>query len=563
MDLQCIHPGNYLPIWASRMNLLENGKYKEKLSLLKQKVDTEGTSIHNWRKIKSFLSSMREYPVKNKNLIYNDKSNFSKKNFPIMKSLQTSGLDSISKERVLSEYWNSSSQEISKRLWLPTKTDCQDLDMSSLNLSFNNTEPFSQCVKIHQSKELINSHKTSFRSLQFTRPNITDQESIRYCKKIRIYPSVAQLQLFNKCLGANRYFYNQANNFIKTEYAKTKKVVLSRTKIRDAVITPDKKLSPENIWQKEIPYDTRQLAIDQVIEAYKSNFELNKNREDKRFDVKYKSKKARNEIFKIEKRAINFEKLRIFSRRTVDSFRIRSRDIEKIKEECDGTITCLKTKPGRWYLCLPRTKLSKDKPIYESASYKSVFIDPGVRTFMTFYSPDGIAGKIGDNFAKKYFNPIVDKVEKLESVRSKVTGWRTRRNIKNKLLNLRNKLKNITSDLHWKSCNFLTNTFDTIFLPDFRSSEMVQNIPGRIIGKKTVKQMLELSHCEFRKKLIYSAKIKQRELVLINEEYTTKTCGSCGVINNVNGSRIYRCKCGYSMDRDLHGSRNICIKIMS
>jgi putative transposase len=199
----------------------------------------------------------------------------------------------------------------------------------------------------------------------------------------------------------------------------------------------------------------------------------------------------------------------------------------------------------------------------EKAPYKSVFLDPGVRTFQTFYSPDGICGKIGDQYCNDFIKPKTQLIDNYESIRSKSTNWRTRRNIRNRLFKLRNKIRNKIQDLHWKTCKFLCDGFDTIFLPEFKSSEMVINTPNRIISKKTVRQMLELSHCEFRNKLIYYAKTKHRELVIVSEEYTTKTCGKCGIQNNIGSDKIYSCSCGYTMDRDIHGARNICIKILS
>jgi hypothetical protein len=56
---------------------------------------------------------------------------------------------------------------------------------------------------------------------------------------------------------------------------------------------------------------------------------------------------------------------------------------------------------------------------------------------------------------------------------------------------------------------FLCAGFDTIVLPEFKTSEMTEKTPNRVISKKTVRQMLELSHCDFRNKLKYYAKTKR------------------------------------------------------
>jgi transposase len=53
------------------------------------------------------------------------------------------------------------------------------------------------------------------------------------------------------------------------------------------------------------------------------------------------------------------------------------------------------------------------------------------------------------------------------------------------------------------------------------------------------------------------------QLSVGSEEYTTKTCGQCGTIKDVGCSKVYSCSFGYSLDRDIHGARNICIKTLS
>lgn len=182
---------------------------------------------------------------------------------------------------------------------------------------------------------------------------------------------------------------------------------------------------------------------------------------------------------------------------------------------------------------------------------------------MTFYSPDGVCGKIGDRYSKDYIEPFLQKIDKFESLRNTCDDRRTKRNIKRRLYKLRDKSKNKINDLHWKTCKYLCDGFDTIFLPEFKVSEMVEKTPKRVISKKTVRNILNLSHCDFRNKLVYYATTKHRQVVFVNESYTTKTCGCCGRRNEVGGNDVYKCPCGYTLDRDYHGARNICIRVLS
>jgi len=92
---------------------------------------------------------------------------------------------------------------------------------------------------------------------------------------------------------------------------------------------------------------------------------------------------------------------------------------------------------------------------------------------------------------------------------------------------------------------------------------MVEKTPKRVISSKTVRKMLGLSHCSFREKLKYYATAKHRRCVIIDEPYTTKTCGWCGNQKEVGSAEIYKCDCGYKMDRDYHGARNIAIRCLS
>ena len=51
-----------------------------------------------------------------------------------------------------------------------------------------------------------------------------------------------------------------------------------------------------------------------------------------------------------------------------------------------------------------------------------------------------------------------------------------------------------------------------------------------------------LSHYKFKCKLEEKCKSRQRKLIITTEEYTSKTCGKCGKINNVGLKGVFTCK---------------------
>ncbi len=54
-------------------------------------------------------------------------------------------------------------------------------------------------------------------------------------------------------------------------------------------------------------------------------------------------------------------------------------------------------------------------------------------------------------------------------------------------------------------------------------------------------------------------------VIIVTEEYTSKTCGACfNVHNKLGGNKRFACPvCGYEADRDANAARNILIKHLS
>ena len=119
------------------------------------------------------------------------------------------------------------------------------------------------------------------------------------------------------------------------------------------------------------------------------------------------------------------------------------------------------------------------------------------------------------------------------------------------------KAKNLVSELHWKTISFLVENYDIILLPDFRVSQMVK---GKKLARITKRLMMMFSFHSFKEKLKYKCSMYNKKLIIVDESYTSCTCGRCGNIKRTN-LEVYSCDdCGLVIDRDATGSRNIFIK---
>ncbi len=117
----------------------------------------------------------------------------------------------------------------------------------------------------------------------------------------------------------------------------------------------------------------------------------------------------------------------------------------------------------------------------------------------------------------------------------------------------------MVKELHWKCANYLVKNYDTILLPDFRVSKMVQ---GKKLGVMTKRLLTMFSFYAFKQKLLFKCEQYNKKLIIVNECYTSCTCGKCGEINkNLKSSETFRCSnCELEIDRDAAGSRNILLK---
>lgn len=409
-------------------------------------------------------------------------------------------------------------------------------------------------------------------------------------RKIRFYPTTEQKKLFHKCFGAHRFFYNRAIACINKRYDDKKKVFETMThcvhctkpklpnswcceahkdrpipwklnitlpSIRGDVMTADKHVTNNMKWQTDVPYDTRQLAIKDAITAYKASVTNLKQGNILKFDLKYQQRTSRR-VFWMNKDALNKNnnRVKIFQTRLKDDCQLRFRksDIKRLPSSINHDAKIFYDR-GAYYLIV-----SLDVSKCETTSTKTIALDPGVRTFQTGYSPEGIALKIGTRQIA-LIKKLHTRIDHLRSVCSKCSVRKTRHNIKLRLQLLERKITGVIDDMHNQTISLLTQNFKTILLPTFGTQQMLQK---DVLSSTVKRRMQSLCHYRFQQKLLSRCQITGNNVYLVDEAYTTQTCGQCGNRQKVGSDKVYSCpKCNYTLDRDIHGARNILIKNMS
>ncbi len=127
---------------------------------------------------------------------------------------------------------------------------------------------------------------------------------------------------------------------------------------------------------------------------------------------------------------------------------------------------------------------------------------------------------------------------------------------------IRHKIRDLVDEMHHKVACFLVKNFDVILLPKFEPSNMVKR-GKRKLRRKSVRQMLTLSHYRFSQFLKHKAFEHGKLVIDANEAYTSKTVSWTGeVIDSLGGRKTVTGNDGQTMDRDLNGARGIFLRAL-
>ncbi len=562
-------------------------------------------------------SSTPEYLPLNKKPIWNVKSSFCQKNSLDIKLYETSVRELTGLDPDLKPFFDTAWKGQYERSWLPTETGCPDSALSySSSLLKKQGESSWFSVRVRQSRDLTSSvlsrswEKTCSQSFMFSPAATTEGENtspspnqererghgetqerplkrikksqrmqdkgvVLRCRKIRIIPNGEQKEILKRCFGIHRHIYNECVKADRGGYingADTRECYRWRT----ALTTKEHYYNQGKSWKDDCPSHTKQQAVEEYFKNKRTALKLVAQGKIRKFDIGYKSR------FKSRQETIPFEKFRItkenplekgsrslvstvYKRKSMD-FRIMGKTPKVFSERDDSGFTrtemkITKTKTGKYYAIVSFEVPQSQR--FPDIHGDMISFDPGSKTFQTYHSPDGTWGEIGTFEKQEELLLRADRLKSRLDHDGPRRGSRWRRHIKRRVLKLFEKVRNRTTDLQNKICSWVVNTYRLVLVPEFKTRQMVSS--NRLYSK-TCRKMMTWSHYRFRSRLMWMAqKFTDVKVRLCNEAYTTKQCGSCGVVNRsmTLSDRVFNCSsCGLSCSRDGHAARNIGLRSM-
>jgi len=368
---------------------------------------------------------------------------------------------------------------------------------------------------------------------------------VQCARKLRIYPTETEKLKINKLFSISNAFYNLAIEGIENKTIN----INNKSDIRLKCKVSDDLCGTVHIDAKMAYFDTRSLATMYAVSNYKAMLTNHKNGNIKHFKL---SNMHSTQIVHFSDKNAKLRDDHLCIRNM--KLRIRPRDLPWLVAVGINQQVSIKKYNHKYYLVVPFKRRSLD-----NGKKGICAIDPGNRTFATYYSPDEI-GKLGVNMIEKV-RKINAKIDYLRSVKdtAKLVS-RTRYGLKRRIEKLSNSITRFVDYAQWKFANYLTKNFRLVFVP------RLAGVVGR--ANHTVnRETRNLRHSEFIAKLLHLGNVYGCKIIETKEYYTTKTCSRCGIRNdNVGSSKVFSCvndNCKFIMDRDINGAKNIWLRSLT
>jgi len=352
--------------------------------------------------------------------------------------------------------------------------------------------------------------------------------------KVEIKPNNVQKTFLNKSIGIARLAFNWGLNLCIERYEQGEKYL--------GAIGLHKELCSIKKTKFPFMYEVSKLAPQNALRDLDVAFKNFFNRKDVGFP-KFKSKKNDKQTFRIDGANIKITSNSI-KLPNISSIRLKEHNYIPLGEVKYMNATISKEIDKYYVSVIVREEVDIEDKLIEEV----IGIDLGIKELATCSN-----GEVYHNpkFTKKYERKLKREHRKLSS---KKLGSRNRNKQKIKVAKVHRKIRNSRVDNLHKTTSSITKTkCRMIVLEDLNTKGMMKN-------HKLSKAVADSSFYEFRRQLEYKTNFYGGDTFIIDRWFpSSKTCSCCGTIKEdlTLSDRIYRCDCGFEMNRDLNASINI------
>ncbi len=380
-------------------------------------------------------------------------------------------------------------------------------------------------------------------------------KKLKRAYKIEINPTDDQKSKIHQTIGVSRFIYNFYIAHNKEIYEKEGKFVsgMDFSKWLNNEYIPN---NQDKKWIKEVSSKATKQAIMNGDKAFRDFFKGAKGfprfKKKKNQDVKAYFPKNNKTDWTIERHRVKIPTLGWV--RLKEFGYIQTNSIVK-----SGTVS---QKADRYYVSIlvEETYIKISNPNNEGLG-----IDLGIKEFAICSNGNKFKNINKTSTVKKIEKKLKREQRKLSrkyeslKIRNKniKEGRATRQNIQKqvvKVQRLHQRLANIRTDYINKTVfSIVKQKPSYITIEDLAVSNMMKN-------KHLSKAISSQKFFEFKTKLMSKCKQNNIELRIVDRFYpSSKTCSNCGKIKKdlKLSDRIYKCDCGFTIDRDLNASINL------
>ena len=395
--------------------------------------------------------------------------------------------------------------------------------------------------------DLPNLYSTA--AVQATTVRTTAGATKQQTRRIQVYPDRTQKLAIATWLTASRWTYNLTVEILQSGIPAVWKHIAS-------MVMPEvKALHPE--WDS-VPYQVKRTAVRDACRAMSNvktfNLELKShqaqgNRADEEFaQLGYRSRKNPKQSCYIPDDAVTEHGVYhtiLGPLRMAEAIPAEHKECRLVQER------------GRYWLIVPYpAQCDIETPSGDGV----VALDPGVRTFLTYFSETD-CGKLGHHAFGRiqrlchWLDDLISRTcQGTQPTKASANAQRTGANA------AANNQPGGRAPL--ATGRWLTSNYRIILLPTFETQDMTQRA-GRKIRSKTARMMLTFRHYEFKRRLKWKAWQRGALVLDVDEAYTSKTRSWDGTVNTkLGGAKAIRDDTGFGMDRDVNGARGIFLRAL-